>query len=399
MAVFLLALSPGSCVEDAGPDAVLAIRDSAGIRIVEYPGLPALSAALALSPTPLYRHGAHAGEYPFVYPGSGVLLSDGSAAIADGGSGEIVLLGPDGSFRAVLATSGPGPGEVGDVRRLLLLGRDTVLVDDPGRGRLLLLGGGAPVRTVDVREHDGRLGIEGVDSTGFVLASSSRSRSGVNTPWQPGYMTRLDPVTGAVDTIAPYDWVPPGSPSADRGNPFKPRGHVTVAGGFFVHGRSDTPELVWRRPDGAVRQIVRWLPERSWPTHEYWQRYEVYVRAEVVRIHADLEPSGIEEAVDLNLARLEHVPDEPLPLYRQLFGDREGRVWIGEYTMTWDIPRHTVLSPEGDALGVVEVPEGFRLLDAAGGRVLGVLPDALDVRTIVVYELRRRSEESGGESK
>ena len=387
--LFLLALGSGGCVEQASPPADLAVRDSAGVWIVEYPGTPVSTGVLTLSPSPLYQHGTRDGEYPFTYPHSGVLLSDGSAAIADGGSGEIVLLGPNGSFRAVLAASGPGPAELGDVRRLLVLGQDTVLVDDPDRSRLLLLRGGSLVRTVDLREHAGRLAIKGVDSMGQLLASSARLRTGVNTPWQPGHMTRLDPDTGAVDTIASYDWIPPGGPSPDRGNPFEPQGDVTVAGGVFVYGRSDTPELVWRRPDGAVSQIVRWVPQRTWPTDEYWARFEAYARARFLRYNAHLERSSVEEYVRMDLARYEHVPDEPLPLYRLLFGDRAGRVWLGEYTMKGavSVPRYTVLSRDGGPLGVVEVPAGFRLLDVAGGRLLGVLPDAMDVQTVTVYEL------------
>lgn len=386
--VFLLALGAGGCVEHDDPAADPAVRDSAGVRIVEYTDTPVSSRGLAISPAPLYRHGAGDGDYPFFLPRSGVLLSDGSAVIADAGSNEVVLLGPRGSFRDVLATGGPGPAELGDVRRVLALGRNTILVDDPGRGRLLLLEDGSVARAVDLREHGGRLGIEGVDSVGRVLASSAYPRAGVNTPWRPGYMTRLDLETAAVDTIASYDWIPPGGPSADRSNPFKPAGHVTVASAVFVHGRSDRPELLWRRADGTVSQIVRWRPERTWPTDEFRERFEAYVRAEVLRIHADLEPSRIEEALRLNLDRYEYEPNDALPLYRELFGDREGRVWIGEYSVD---PRHspsyTVFSGDGEALGVIEVPDRSVLLDVAAGRVLAVLSDATDVETVVVYDL------------
>ena len=46
---------------------------------------------------------------------------------------------------------------------------------------------------------------------------------------------------------------------------FRYYGAVGAAGGEFVHGRSDTPELVWRRPDGTARQIMRWQPdEHGW---------------------------------------------------------------------------------------------------------------------------------------
>ena len=38
-------------------------------------------------------------------------------------------------------------------------------------------------------------------------------------------------------------------------------------------------------------------------------------------------------------------------------------------------------------MGTVEVPPRLRILDVAGGLVLGVLRDEMDVQSVVVYDL------------
>jgi len=46
-----------------------------------------------------------------------------------------------------------------------------------------------------------------------------------------------------------------------------------------------------------------------------------------------------------------------------------------------------VIGPDGEWLGTVETPPRFRILDVAGGLVLGVELDEMDVENVVVYEL------------
>lgn len=53
------------CGGDSGrtQDAQVQISDSAGVRIVEYAGQPAVEPPFALAAEPLYRHGANPGDY------------------------------------------------------------------------------------------------------------------------------------------------------------------------------------------------------------------------------------------------------------------------------------------------------------------------------------------------
>ena len=46
-----------------------------------------------------------------------------------------------------------------------------------------------------------------------------------------------------------------------------------------------------------------------------------------------------------------------------------------------------MIAPDGEWLGTVEAPPGFRVLDVAGSLVLGVEQDEMDVVSVVVYVL------------
>ena len=78
------------------------------------------------------------------------------------------------------------------------------------------------------------------------------------------------------------------------------------------------------------------------------------------------------------------------PLFNPPFADAEGRVWLPAYRpggSRAQIPDYTVFSGEGEWLGTVEAPPGLRILDVAGGLVLGSLRDEMDLERVVVYVL------------
>ena len=84
--------------------------DSAGVRIVEYAGTPEPTRAITLSPQPIYLLGDGPDDYEFQLIWVGALQPDGSAVVADAGTGDIVRIEPDGSSYSVLARAGAGPG-------------------------------------------------------------------------------------------------------------------------------------------------------------------------------------------------------------------------------------------------------------------------------------------------
>ena len=386
----VLSLLAAGCGVDPSSTSGSSVRDSAGIRIVEYEAEPEIAGPFVFSSRPLYRYGAELDDYGFRRISAGVLLPGGGAAVADAANREIVIVEPDGSFGGRLAGPGDGPGEIGMVRTLLATGGDTLLLEDAGHSRLTLFAGGVAVREVDMRFLNRGLMLRGLDGSGRALLTSGRYMPDFPEPWLQGHMVRFDMDAGAVDTVASYDWVP-SSPREGPSNPFGPAGLVTVARGRFVSTRSDTPEVIWRNSDGTVLQVLRWRPEPAYPDDEDWGRYVTTLRANLRLANPQIQSDEeFAEAMARVLARYEMAPNEPLPLVSQFFGDREGRLWLGEWTAGASLrgsAGYSVLAPDGRWLGHVAAPPRVRILDVAGGRVLGVFRDELGVESVVAYEL------------
>lgn len=367
------------------------VRDSAGVRIVEYPGAPAPAEALAFLPEPTWRHGAAEGDHPFQSIAAGRLQPDGGAVIADARAREVVVLGPDGSFRGVLARGGRGPAEVRGPSALHVLGQDTILVEDDGNARFALFEDGALARTIPVTDYEAaRLRSLGVDATGRLLMATGAYRTDFPEPWLQGSLAWFDTGTGTVDTVASYDMAPhrDGEGPADFFGPF---GEVAAAPEGWIYGRSDIPELRWIGEDGAIHQVLRWQPVRAYATEQDLVEFRERLRAELARVNPHMPSDQRAEFIESQIAKYDHVPDAPWPLFSRLQEDGVGGVWM------WDVrgasfeatPGFTLVAADGTWLGHVDAPGRFRLLDVRGDEVLGVLTDDMDVQSVAVFRLER----------
>ncbi|MFH1764505.1 MAG: hypothetical protein ABIF09_09965 [Gemmatimonadota bacterium] len=125
-----------------------------------------------------------------------------------------------------------------------------------------------------------------------------------------------------------------------------------------------------------MRQILRWNPERSYPTDQDMEEFQVSMEKDLRRVNPSMPDSRVNTFIQEVLARYELAPDEPLPLFITLEGDGDGGVWIGDYAINRGLdglPRYDVVSSKGEWMGTVECPPRFRVLDIAFGKVLGVL--------------------------
>ena len=365
------------------------IEDSAGVRIVEYVRTPVAVAPYVFPAEPRYRHGANPGDYAFQFINAGRLFPDGSAVVSDASNIELVVLSQDGTAYDVLARQGEGPGDINTVSAVFALGQDSVMVADRNLGRMTSFVGGSVARTVDIRIAQW-LAVQGIVSASQLLLATGLFSSGFEEEWLSGHMARFDMDTGTLDTVASYDHMSRPPPEM-RWNPIGAAGWVTVATGQFVYTRSDKPEITWRLPDGTVTQIVRWQAESPTPlTEELLVGLEAMYRVGNARANPGASDADIERMTASNMARYHAVLGHPMPLFNPPFGDAEGRVWLPAYRPGgWrvDAPDYTVISTDGEWLGTVTAPPRLRVLDVAGGLVLGVLRDETDVQSVVVYEL------------
>ena len=387
-----LAAALGACGGDSGltGDIQVQIEDSAGVRIVEYAGVPEVGPPFAIAEEPVYRHGANPGDYAFRRIKAGRLFPDGGAVVSDEWNGELVVLSPDGATHEVLAKRGEGPGEVTYVYSLFVLGQDSVMMDDPRLLRLTFFAGDSVARIANLPRSRG-LGVVGTGSSGEVLLATrapSRPLSGLEGEWLPGHMARFDMETGTLDTVASYDYmarIPPGL----EWNFIAAVGEVMVATGRFAHTRSDRPEITWSLPDGTVTQIVRWRAEPAQLTEEMLEHVEADERRRNRVAYPHWPDSRIEEMTREDMADYHASIGRPLPFFGSPFADDEGGVWLPSYRLagSQEGSPYTVISSDGEWLGEVEAPPRFRILDVTGGLVLGVLRDEMDVESVVVYEL------------
>lgn len=395
--VFLLVAGVAACGVDTPSeeaprasmvgDVLVRIADSAGVRIVTHGRAPTTPPALRLSGEPRYRHGASPDDYHFQEVTVGRLLPDGGAVVYDRGNHEVVTLGPDGARSEVLAGKGEGPGEVDYVSNVFALGRDSILVVDRNLARITLFAGDSVARTTNVRF--GHFSAAGIISSGELLLANYWDGVRIEEQWLTVPFARFDMETGAIDTVAWYDLRPRPPPEFDW-DPIQAGGEVMVANGHFVHVRSDRAEATWRLSEGTVTQIVRWQAEPTLLTEEMLEPIEAESTAEVRRLNPGVPDARVAAAVKAVLDPYERSVGRPLPLFSSPLADAEGRVWLPSYRVSrglTDRPPYTVIAPNGEWLGVVEAPPTFRILDVAGGLVLGVELDDMDVEILVVYEL------------
>ncbi|MYE34106.1 MAG: hypothetical protein F4X23_04545 [Gemmatimonadales bacterium] len=363
------------------------VRDSAGVRIVEYAGRPEGEAPFGLAAEPRYRHGANPGDYEFQFVDAGRLLPDGGAVVA--WYSGMVVLSPDGTTHEVLATAGEGPGEVISPHALFVLGQDSVLVPDDRLSRLTLFVRDSVAR-ISSLPRAGHFGVAGIGSSGELLLRNRHPASlwiDIDTEWLAGHMTLFDIETGALDTVASYDHFPR-QRSGEESPIIRPMGEVTVAAGQFVYTRSDRPEITWRLPDGAISQIVRWRPGPNLLAAELLEHGEAYMRM-LYRRHRVGSEARREDIIREDMAAYRAMIGQPVPFFGIPFADADGNVWLPSYRPAYpeEGSPYTVISPDGEWLGTVETPPRFRILDVTEDLVLAVLRDNLDVESVAVYEL------------
>jgi len=370
-------------------DVTVQIQDSAGVRIVEYVGVPEVEPSFAIAEEPVYRHGANPGDYIFRFINVGRLFPDGGAVVAGRENSEVVVLSPDGTTHEVLARQGEGPGEVIYPYSMFVLGQDSVLVPDRRQSRFTVFVGDSVARIASL-PRAAHLGVAGIGSSGELMMMNRYPavfRTVGEEEWLAGHMSLFDTETGALDTVASYDnW--PGNPPGLPSNPIRPIGGVTVATGRFIYTRSDRPEITWRLPDGTVTQIVRWRPEPTELTEELLEPVEAYDRM-IGRMNYQVSDARLEEIVQEGMSWYRAMIGRPLPLFGSPFADADGNVWLPSYRLAYpeEGSPYTVISPDGEWLGQVEAPPRFRILDVAGGLVLGVVRDEMDVENVVMYGL------------
>lgn len=391
-----LLLSPTACGGgDAGGDTAT-VRDSAGIQIVENRGGSWKNdGGWRLSDEPTLQIGVAEGDplYQMDRVRTALRMGDGRIVVANAGSQQIRWYDANGRHVASAGREGGGPGEFKGLSALRRLPGDSVLAYDMGAFRLSWFDpGGRFVRSAPLQPV-GPVPPRFVDrfADGSLLLSSSVRTLGNSTESGTRRDTLLFLRADAAGT--PVDSLPmtPASEAAFqffteggqiRGMniltlPFMRNVHTAAAGTRYWQGTNDAYEIVLRRADGTPERIVRRAVEPVPVNGAYMDSLRRVQAAE----------HGAEAAKSLDQVQ---VP-ERLPAFdRLLVDDDAANLWVQRAAWPGPVPSEwDVFDAEGQMLGTMEMPAGFRATQIGADFVLGVWSDEDGVEYVRMYRLTK----------
>ena len=384
----VLLLLAGCAAGDAAEPTL--VRDSAGIAIVENSAEAVENAALWSLGEAELAIGVVEGEpaYQFHRVAGGALMPDGRIVVLNSGTQELRFFDASGRWLASGGGDGEGPGEFRAPVGLVPLAADSLLVWDGRLQRLSVFDGhGAFARTFRIEQavvnpdflgafDDGSVAILDfrldVPAQGFAISSSTIVRYAAD-----GTFT---------DSLGTFPWMEIGMiGSRERGmvggRIFAPRSAAAVGRDRFWIGIAAEPSIEQYDRDGVLTRIVRWEAGDRTIGPDDRRRY--------------IDERFTDPTSPMRAAYEELDMHDRFPAHAELGADRDGNLWVKPYRRpaqegpdTW-----LVFDPDGALLARVELPEELRVLEVGGDRLLAVRPDELEVERVVVYELRKPSDE------
>ena len=397
----VVALSPllAACGSEPDASGSGAVRDSAGIRIVESTSPQwADGEGWRFADAPALDIGVFEGEpeYQLFGVSGAVRLSDGRVVVANAGTFELRYFSPDGVFERSTGSEGGGPGEFKRLVGVRRAAADTVITYDWSNRRVSVFSpGGDFARSFTVEANQGFAFLRDVlsDGTFIVSAQVFSPRSGDGLFRDTATWLRYSSEGALMDTIHRFPdnemfmrasgdnvmvmGIPFGrsTQSAARGT------HLLVGTGetFEIGEYDETGNLV-----GIIRRRVEPIPVTSADVDHY--------------VQADVDASDDASKAEAR-RRWEDIPfpDTMMP-YGSMQTDVVGNVWVevyenaaartmamydrGSYSARWH-----VFDPDGAWLGVVEAPAGFRPTDIGADYMLGTWRDELEIEHVQMYEL------------
>jgi hypothetical protein len=378
------------------------VRDSAGITIVENSS-PDVAPVYALS-RPVFEIGVVEGaaEYELHDVTGVVRLSDGSVAVATGGS-EIRWFDEAGVFRRRVGREGDGPGEFRRIRYMRALPGDSLLVFDSNNRRVTVLApDGRFVRSETIGLDDERpVTVAGALRDGTLLTRTVMETPRASTPLYRVRMGFAVVRDGAARPLRTYLGQEAALHVEGSGGgigsvfisvlPFARSAHATAGPDHFFIGSSDTWQIdVWDG-EGRLVRVIRVAIPIAPVTEEVRQ---AHIAGELERRRRAAEERGQpfqEQAARQQLDEQPHAP--ALPAFGALLATADGGFWASDFTMPGAGPvqeRWTIFDADGRLAAVIHLPTAFTPLHVDGTSVVGVFRDSLDVPYVHAYTLAER---------
>lgn len=369
-----------------------AVRDSAGVIIIENPAVPDAPSVWTIGDAPTLEIGRVAGDGPEVFGSIAdvIRLGDGEIAVVDGMASQARFFTESGRHTASFGREGGGPGEFSAMSRLLpsradslaaldvLTNRVSIFTADGEFARSFLLPGledAGPPNLV------GRMG-EGV----FLLTARASPRT-------PGPRSTI--LLYAINDIGEVIGLLGGFPDREFGANGLPVGFggnaVVVAGDSVAwYSHSSRVRLSQIGLDGAVRRIIHLdRPPRAVTADEVAEAQRT-VEESLIRQHAS--EMVMERIMATQFA-------ETHPAHGRVLVDETGHIWVErhQFRPPGGVPDSTeseswdVFDQEGRWRTSLTLPPGFTLRQAGEDFVLGVHSDEMGVERVRIYALARDS--------
>ncbi len=371
------------------------VRDSGGVEIVEI-DLEQARRVVRTRSEPRWSVGAGGdddGEQPALHRVvDAVFLDDGTVAIAEASTQEIVLADPETGSHRRIGGEGDGPAEFRGLSRLHPEGPDRIGAWDADRLRYAVL-------TLDgelVSERSApRIDVGRAGRRFFSLADGRFILFHLSTfPDEPaprGRRGRAPVVLVDGERIDTLDMVPGRATfRGERGMgavPFGATSEVELADDGLWIGDTDARAVEKWGLDGELRRIVRWRFERSRELTP--ARIDSFVEAAVSTAPEAARPRARE------MARSFPFPDRE-PAFGSLLVDEADRLWIGEFvdpevemlqSEPWPARQWLVVDDRGRPLGMATTPAGLEATRIGRDWVLGVHRDSLGVETVRLHDM------------
>lgn len=393
-------------------------RDSAGIRIVENrrpePG-SGLGWVVGTEPVVTIGTRDGSGGFQLYRVGAATRLIDGRIVVANGGSNELLVFDADGNHLDTWAGEGEGPGEFESLALVQLWPGDSLIAGDSRQGRVSIFDlAGAHGRTMRLRGPPDAATRERVAAgqtadagpvtvephvvtrvlpDGTLLTRTPRGYTRGFHRWESTYAL-MDADGSTRATLGAYLGIETYSAfyEQDDGNfaviplwhPFGRTTLTTAWGNLAAVGDSETYEIRAYRSDGSLARIVRRDHETRRPTQA--EQDEAF-RDRFAGLSEEDRKPRMTVAADVPLV-------ESFPAYSRLRSDALGQLWVAEFKLPdagYDGTLWTVFDGEGRALGHVETPDGFGILEIGEDYILGTATDELGVEYVQLRSLDRSS--------
>lgn len=388
--VSLPGLAPG-CAGDRGAGPGLTVRDSSGVRIVQVPeSLLDAVPARRLSEPVLVAPAADAPESEGLFRVTAARrLADGTIAVANAGSKEIIVFDAAGRRLRAFGREGAGPGEFRSLAGLWHAAPDSLFAYDQALSRITLLSTSGTVHaTLPVPPGDGEgypvvrdRAPGGSFAVLYVLGYGLGAESGVSD--DSVTFARLDAGGEDVSPLGRYlhsqSYVESGANGMFvTGLPFGRADHFALAPSGYYLGRADPLRIDGFEGDGRLRVSIRPVLSPRRVTAE-----------DRARAERDLAGSDAPEARREAARRIAAMPiPGTMPALGRLVVGRDGDLWVQDYPADEEAAtRWSVLSPGGEPRGRVVVPPRFEVKEIGSGYVLGVRRDEMDVERVEMYRL------------